>query len=522
MSTGPVPGPEPAYQPWRRRPRPEAARRGWLGVLALVGGLAVPADLAEPALPALGLPMMGLPAMGWLALAAALALPAGLLLAALRPARLGRLPWLPARLVPLLALLALAQILAGGPRGLLGAHLPEVAGLQESLLHVPPSPWPAERLRAALAERRPVPRPRPASADEALYNALVLARHGQARAAASALADSLRLPGRPRPDALLLLEALRDMAETRAPLAAVTLPPDQAALLAALEQPEAPDRAAALAALAEMPPAEAMIAEAALAHARIAASLPDGPTLAAAAQIAMALDGLLEEARFAAFADAFLDPGRALRLRQGLEALGWTREVAARRPSVALLAPPPGDPGPIRLRVLPPEPARAVQWWQDGAWVALPEGPAGPELALPRPFHPAMLRFRHLDRDGVPGPPVEHAFDPAAAIRQAAQRALQAQGPFGLYQPGWLEPGRLNPLPLAGRLLPGLSAIEWRSDADLAPRRIEVAPRDDAVLAADPPRLQVEFPVPEAARLLVLVAVYADGSRGEPVELPIR
>ncbi|WP_439596324.1 hypothetical protein [Falsiroseomonas sp.] len=486
---------------------------GWALVLLALAGLGVAADLAQPVLPAAGL----------LALGSALALGLSLLAGAA-----GLWPRLVAAALLGFAGLALAQQLAGGPRGLLGRHMPALAAWQDELLQTePPPPWEADRLRAALAAPGAQPRPAPASADEFLFNALLLDARGDRAGAAAALAESLRRAPRPRPDALLLLEALRGWPQSRGLLAEVPLPPEAAALLEARAMADPQARVAALEALPdEQAGPEGLLGLAALAQARIAAALLEGPTIATAARIAAAVEAFADEARFAAFAAGFLDPSRALRLREGIEALGWTREVAARRLAVTPLVPPAGQPGlPMLLRLDLPEAAQAVQIRQGEAWLPLPQEPldAQPMLRMPRPFQPQGLELRYLDREGRPSEPLAYAFDPVAILRRQAQRALQRQGPFALYQPGWTAPGQLNPLPIAGAFRAGLEAVEWRTDEEATPRLVPVGVPDAALLEGDPPRILVEFATPpETARLLVLTPIYADGEVGEPVPLPIR
>jgi hypothetical protein len=469
--------------------------------LGVVAGLALLADLLEPVLPALRL----------LALLAA----AGFGLALAGPARRARTA---AWLALLLSALALLQAVAAGPRGLLGGHLVVVGRLQDRLLHLAPQPWDAERLRVALMDRAARPRPAPASADEALFNALLLQSRRDAAAAAAALAESLRLDPAPRPDAPLLAAGLIRRG------AAPALPRELAPLARALALPDAAARVAALDPLVAAEP-DNLVAAAALAHARIAASLPQGPTIAEAGRIAAALAAFDDPERVAAFEASFLDRRRAAALRQGVAALDWVRALAAQRLEVAALMPPAGLPDqPALLRLAAPEPAGAVQLWREGEWTVVEAGPGDdlPTLRPPRPFRAATLRLRYLDRDGIASAEVAYRFDPVAALRAQAQRSLARQGPFALYQPGWIEPGRLNPLPIPGHLRAGLAAVEWRSDAESMPRRSPVGVADAALLAGDPARILVEFAVPEAARILVLRAILADGTEAEAVELAIR
>jgi len=469
--------------------------------LGLLLGLA--ADLAQPVLPLAGLLALGL-ALLW-----------ALTLARQTQRAAGRV----AGLLLGLAGIAAAQI-GAEPRGLLATHLPAVAVWQAAALHLPPPPpWPEDRLRAALAAPQPRPRPYPASSDEHLFNALALDARGDRRGAATALVLALEAP---RPDALLLHAALMGWPDARSILETSPLPPEAATLLAALRLSDAAARVAALEAMGSGGP-DALIRLAALAHARIAATLPAGPTVAEAARIAPAVEAFADDARFAAFEARFLDPARARLLRQGVTALDWVREVAARRLTVTTLAPPPGLPDqPILLRLALPEPARAVQLRQGEAWVEVPREDGVPTLRLQRPFAPQSLVLRYLDRDGVAAAELVHDFDPAAAIRAQAQQALRRQGPFALYQPGWTAPGQVNPLPISGALRAGLRAIEWWTEIEPTPRRVPVGVPDAVLLAGDAPRIVVEITPPEEARLLGLAAIYADGSRGEPVTQPIR
>jgi hypothetical protein len=271
----------------------------------------------------------------------------------------------------------------------------------------------------------------------------------------------------------------------------------------------------------------------ALARALLAASMPDGPTVATAGRLAALLDRVADPARVEAFAARALDPAATERLVEEMRGLDWVREVAARRLSVAAMAPPPGLPDlPVLLRVTPPEAWQAVQV-EDGAagWRAVPQREADtaeaardpvPTLRLPRPWRAAEFTFRYLDRDGVASAPVAWRFDPVAAMRDAAQRALVRQGPFALYLPGRLTPTRLNPLPIAAPLRPGLTAVEWYTEGDRRIRRAELGLTDAQVLAGNATRAFVEFDVGTTARSLFLRAIFADSTRSDVVELPIR
>ncbi|MBU8542696.1 MULTISPECIES: hypothetical protein [Roseomonadaceae] len=471
-------------------------------LLALpVLGVAVAADLAQPVAPAAGL----------LTLALALLLGLGLPLRRVVP----RLAQAAALLLPVFALLALAEAAVAGPRGLLALWLPSVTPWQDRHLGtMPDPPWEAARLRLALSQPWPQPRPYPASADEFLFNALLRDGRGDRAGAAADLAEALRRAAEPRPDALLLHGALMRWPQSRPVLEAAALPPGTAARLAALR---APDLSALL--------PEDPLAQAAQAHALIAATLPQGPTIATAARIVPVLAEFADPDRFATFAATFLDPRRAEALRQGVATLDWVGEMAARRLSVNTLAPPPGAPGqPLLIPIIVPEPARAVQLWDGTDWAEVPQAPGdpAPTLRQPRPFRPNTLRLRYLDRDGQASAEVVAQIDPATAIRAAARQALQRQGVFTLYQPGFLSPGQLNPLPIAGPFRAALTAITWRVEPGGEPVTVPVGVPDAALLAGDPPRILVEFTVPEEARLLHLTAQLAEGGAIGPVVLPIR
>jgi hypothetical protein len=510
------------------------ARRRALMLLALVLVFTLGAlgDVANPLLPVL--PML------------ALGTGAGLAVALLLARRQPEAAWT-ATVLPLGAVLfagfgtlALVQLLSGHPRGLLARHFDAPAALQDALIGIPPStPRETAELRGALAQAEPAPRSRPASADEFLFNALLLRSRDEPLRAALALAEALRRGPDPRPDALLLhagllgtgipavLEALAEPPPGLSPvakahLAAMRLPPSQ--------------RAAALAALVEAHP-EWLLGAAEYARAAIAAALPEGPTVAAARRIAAALDRFEDRDLAEPFAARFLDPAKAERLATELRGLAWVRDVAARRISVAALAPPPGMPNaPILVRVTPPEAARSVQFLrgqdaQGELWAEVPQRTDDtreaardpvPTLRLMRPHRAAEMRFRYADRNGEVSEPVTWRFDPVLAMREAAQRALQRQGPFALYQPGRVAPGRLNALPIAGHFRAGLTAIEWFTDAERQPRSVRVGIADEAVMGGDPGRATVEFAVPPNARSLFLAAIYADGTRSTLTELPIR
>lgn len=436
--------------------------------------------------------------------------------------------------------LALVQRLPGHERGVLAARFDGPAAIQDALLGPPTgSPQETAELRAALAQPDAPLRPRANSADEFLYNALLLRARDQPLPAAQALAEALRRAPDPRPDALLLHAGLMatDIAAVRQVLEPVPagLAPAARAHLAAMQLPPGP-RAAALAELLDEHP-EALLAAAELARALVAASLPQGPTIATAQRITDALDMLDDPDRAEPFAARFLDPAGPARLGQELAEFGWVRDLATRRITAAALAPPPGMPNaPILIRITPPEPATGVQYIrgqdsQGDIWADVPQRTADtrdgardpvPTLRLVRPHVPQEMRFRYLDRDGVLSEPVSWQFDPAQAIREAAQRALARQGPFALYQPGRIAPGRLNPLPIAGHFRAGLIAIEWHTDVERRPRNVPVGVPDEVILAGDVQRAIVEFAVPQGARSLFLAAVFADGSRSPLIEMAIR
>jgi hypothetical protein len=483
-----------------------ARRRRMLPLVALllalpVLGLEVAADLVQPVAPAAAL----------LALALALLLGLALPLRRVVP----RFAQAAALLLPVFALLALAEATLAGPRGMLALFLPAVAPWQDRHLGTAPDPaWDEARLRAALAQPRPPLRPYPASADEFLFNALLRDGRGDRAGAAADLAEALRLAPEPRPDALLLHRALMRWPQSRPVLEAAALPPGTAARLAALRAPDL-----------EAPLPEDPLARAAQAHARIAASLPQGPTIATAARIVPVVETFADADRLAAFAATFLDPGRAEALRQGVASLAWVGEMAARRLSVNTLAPPPGANGqPLLIPITVPEPAQAVQLWDGADWAEVSRAPGDPvpTLRQSRPFRPSTLRLRYLDRDGQASAEVVAQIDPAAAIRAAARQALQRQGAFALYQPGFVSPGQLNPLPIAGPFRAALTAITWRVEPGGEPVTVPVGVPDAALLAGDPPRILVEFTVPEEARLLHLTAELAEGGAIGPVVLPIR
>ncbi|MGG5810056.1 hypothetical protein [Falsiroseomonas sp. CW058] len=517
-----------------RSPFPSIPDRPGLVALALASLLLLGAagDIAAPLLPAVPI-LLALSLLG---------LGAGLVLARRRPGA----GW-PRGLSGACAILALGfgllaalQHLAGTGRGFLAARFDAPAALQDALIGPSPgTPREAAELRAALALPDASLRPRPASADEFLYNALLLRARDEPVRAALSLAEALRRAPEPRPDAMLLQAGLLagGLPAVREALSdpPASLSPSARAHLAALALPPA-GRAAALAELLAREPDRLLLA-ADLARALLAASLPQGPTIATARRIAAALDLMEDADRAEPFAAAFLDPAGPARLGQELADLAWVRDVATRRLGVAALAPPPGMPNaPILVRVTPPEPATAVQFLrtvdaQGEVWADIPQRTDDtreaardpvPTLRLMRPHRVQPMRFRYLDRDGVASDPVEWTFDPAQAMRDAAQRALQRQGAFALYQPGRVARDRLNPLPIAGQFRAGLAAVEWFTDADGRPRSVAVGIPDEAVLAGEAQRTLVEFSVPQGARTLFLAAVYADGSRSAVAELPIR
>jgi hypothetical protein len=513
----------------RRLIRPLLDRPGLsAAALATLLLLGIPADLAAPLLPVLPI-LAGLAVLG---------LGAGFIAARRKP----EAAW-PHGVLTFMAILAIGWglgslgQLAAGPRGLVVAAFPDFGALQNAVMgHPPGSPEATESLRAALAGPDAPLRPRPVTADEFLYNAILLRERDEPVQSARALAEALRR-GSPRPDAVLLHG---DLLATGLPGVREHLEPlpeglDEATrgYLEAMRLADPRARVAALTPLVEAD-AEALLPAAALAEALVAASLPQGPTIAMARRIAGLIDLFGAEDVMAPFAERFLRPAQAERLANQMAALEWTREVATRRLSVSALAPPPGTANaPILLRVTPPEPATGIQFARplDGdamVWAEVPQRTSGPErdsvptLRLPRPWRPQELLFRHIDRDGVPSEPARYAFDPATAIREAAQRQLQRQSIFALYQPGYVGAGRLNTLGIPGNLRAGLIAIEWHTELNRTPRNQPVGVPDEVILAGEVGRLVVELPVQAGSRTLFLVMVYADGSRSPVLERPIR
>ena len=515
----------------RRLIRPLLDRPGLsAAALAVLVVLGVVADLATPFFPALPI----------LALLALLALGGGFLAARRRP----EAAW-PHGVLTFAAILALGfglgsalQLTIGAPRGLLVAAFDDLAALQDAAVRPPLStPEQLDALRDALANPDAPLRPRPASADEFLYNAILLRARDEPVQSAIAVAESLKRAPDPRPDALLLYAGLASLPAPGVREALATLPeglPAPArAYLEAMRIPAPRARATVLAALFEQD-IEALLPAAALAQALVTTSLPQGPTIATATRIAAVVDAFDDPDRAQPFEARFLQASAARRLAEEVAALAWTRDVAARRTAVVVQAPPPGLPtAPILLRVTPPEPATAVQFRratepEETPWAEVPQRTTGterdavPTLRLARPWRPQEIRFRYLDRDGVASPPFAHPFDPATAIREATQRQIQRQGVFALYQPGLVSPGRLNPLGVPGNLRAGLIAVEWYTDANRTPRNQPVGVPDEVILAGEVQRTVVEIVVPAGSRTLFLVAVYADGSRSPVLERPIR
>ena len=431
-------------------------------------------------------------------------------------------------------LLAATQRVIGSQRGVLGAASSRIAAWQDGLFSAPVrAAAAADVLRAALDDPAAPLLQRPVSADEFLFNAILLSGRDRPVDAARALAESLRRAADPRPDALLLHDLLVAGNLPGVMDALATLPENLAsgarAHVEAMRLPDGPERRAALTAILDADP-EALVAGAALARSLLAASLPHGPTVTTAGRIAALVGAFEDEEVLPGFAARFLQPSAAARLQAEMVALAWTRDVAARRLAITVQAPPPGQPNaPMLLRLTPPEPATSVQFLRgsdaDGplwAEVAQRQGDPVPTLRIPRPWRPREMQFRYLDREGVTVEALTHAFDPATAIRDQAQRLLQRQGPFGLYAPGRLAGGRLNNFAIAGHLRAGLIAVEWATDVERRPRVVPVGVPDEVLLAGDPPRAVVEFQAPANARQLILTAVYADGSRSSTLELPIR
>jgi hypothetical protein len=507
-------------RPFLDRPALTGIALGMLVVLGLVG------DVLQPAFPAVPI----------LALLAAIGLGAGLALA--RAQREASWPHgvmtTAALLLAGFGLIAGLQYITGIQRGVLGSLSSSIAARQDGWFGEPRHDVAAvEQLRGALDQAEPPLRPRPASADEFLYNAILLRHRDEPVQSARALAEAIRRAADPRPDALLLHDGLMATALPGVRDALSTLPATLPAAfrehVEAMAAPEGPERIAALTRIVEQDP-EALLAAAALARSLIVAAGPQGPTVAMADRIAALIGAFEDEDRLPAFAARFLHQASVAQLQQEMLALAWTREVAQRRLAISAVAPPPGQPNqPILLRVMAPEPATSVQFVRgtdaEGAvWaeVAQRAGEPAPTLRMNRPWRLQTLRFRYVDRDGVMAPEVAATFDPAQAIRDQAQRTLQRQGTFASFAPGRLAGGRLNNFAVAGHLRAGLIAVEWATDAERRPRVVPVGVPDEVILAGDPPRAVVEMQAPANARTLILVAVFADGSRSNPLELPIR
>jgi hypothetical protein len=507
-------------RPFLDRPALTGIALGALAVLGLAG------DVLQPAFPAVPV----------LALLAAIGLGAGLALArAKRDASWPHGIMASAALLLLgFVLLAGLQYAAGIQRGVLGSLSASVAAQQDRWFGEPRHDIAAlEELRAALDQAQPPLRPRPASADEFLYNAILLRTRDEPVQSARALAEAIRRAADPRPDALLLHDGLMATGLPGVRDALTALPANLPAAfrehVEAMALPEGPERIAALARIVAQDP-EALLATAALARSLIAAAGQQGPTVAQAGRIATLIAAFEDEDRLPAFAARFLHQAAVARLQEEMLALSWTREVSQRRLSITAVAPPPGQANqPILLRVMAPEPATSVQFVRgsdaDGtvwAEVAQRAGEPAPTIRVNRPWRVQPMRFRYLDRDGVTSPEVAVTFDPAQAIRDQAQRTLQRQGTFASYAPGRLAGGRLNNFAVAGHLRAGLIAVEWATDAERRPRVVPVGVPDEVLLAGDPPRAVVEMQAPPNARTLILTAVFADGSRSSPLELPIR
>ena len=176
-------------RPLLDRPGLSAAALAVLVVLGVVGDLATPF----------------FPAMPILALLALLALGGGFLAARRRP----EAAW-PHGVLTFAAILVLGfglgsalQLAIGASRGLLVAAFDDLAALQDAMVRPPFStPEQIDALRDALANPEAPLRPRPASADEFLYNAILLRARDEPVQSAIAVAESLRRAPDPRPDAL--------------------------------------------------------------------------------------------------------------------------------------------------------------------------------------------------------------------------------------------------------------------------------------------------------------------------------
>lgn len=515
----------------RRLIRPLLDRPGLsAAALASLVVLGVAADLATPFFPAMPI-LLGL---------ALLALALGFLAARRRP----EAAW-PHGVLTFAAILAVGfglgtalHLATGKTRGLLVAAFDDLSAIQDAMTQPEEStPDALDTLRDALASADPPLRPRPASADELLYNAILLRARDEPVQSALALARSLGLRPSPRPDGLQLMAGLgatnlpgvRDAFSTLAE----EFSPAARAYLAAMRDPAPATRAIALATLVAQD-ADNLLAAAALSEALIAAALPQGPTIATARRIAAIVDAFEDPDRAQPFEASFLNPATARTLAEQVAALAWTRELAARRLSIVALAPPPGlANAPILLRVTAPEPATAVQFLRSAdaegeIWVNVPQRNTAqerdpvPTLPMARPWRNQEIRFRHQDRDGVASAPVVYTHEPATAIREATQRQIQRQGLFALYQPGFVSAGRLNALGIPGNLRAGLIAVEWFTDASRTPRNVPVGVPDEVILAGEVQRTVVEFQATGGSRSLFLIAVYADGSRSPVLERPIR
>jgi hypothetical protein len=409
-------------------------------------------------------------------------------------------------------------------RGVLANQFAPIERVQSEILGIKRSLDQVEGLLRELLERGSniTPLAEPRSADEFLFNAILLFDRDQPSQAASALMESLKRNPTPRPDALLLYEQLRETRLSGVLRTLATLPADLAhsarAYLEATSLTLNGERIAALGALTQAFP-NYRLANAAFAQ---ALATPSGTSPLTISKVKRAVDAAerhLAEPGYSDFVESFLRPSSATQLRAQSERVialrsFYNRYIVVNSPFVEQEA--------IRISITVPETAMRVEWQHnDLSWTQLHRDGGGYSMRVLAPWRPTEYRFRYTDAEGVQVDPITWQFDPLQTLRSSALTLLQRSNPFDFYYPV-RRSGKVNDLFVSRRFRHGATAIEWFVDTDRRTRLIRIAVSDEQLLQGNVTDIGVTFDVPASARSLFLAAILYDGSRTPVRELPIR
>jgi hypothetical protein len=409
-------------------------------------------------------------------------------------------------------------------RGVLANQFAPIERVQSEILGIRRSLDQVEGLLRELLERGSniTPLAEPRSANEFLFNAILLSDRDQPSQAASALMESLKRNPTPRPDALLLYEQLR---ETRLPgvlRALATLPADLAqsarAYLEATSLTLSSERIAALGALTQAYP-NFRIANAAFAQALATRAATSSLTISKVRRAVDAAERHLAEPGYSDFVETFLRPSSATQLRAQSERVIALRSFSNRYLVVNSSS---VEQEVIRVSITVPETAMRVEWQHnDLNWNQLDRDGGGYSIRLLAPWRPTEFRIRYADAEGVLVDPITWQFDPTQTLRLSALRSLQRLNPFEFYFPVRRN-GKVNDIFISKRVRQGASAIEWFTDTDRRPRSLRIGVSDEQLLLGNVADTSLALDVPTSARTLFLAAILYDGSRNPVRELPIR